>query len=464
MEKNQPLANTLARVLVQPSGTAFCKAQLGDTSIIVPGACYDWLADNIANNIAIDLGDITSNDLNADSANAANASATASSEAKASDQPPANSNSEHPLPVINAAELLKQPNRPVEFLVENIIPRDLVTGLFGDGGTGKSTMALQLAAAGALNMTWLGLPVARPFSTLYLSAEDNADICRERLHRIFGHMTGGNQDAYKQNMSRFWLLDATHGSGIDPLLASWVRGKGLRDTMLYRRIKKFVAEKRIDLFIVDSAADVFDEEIDRTAVRSFIRALHALDCTVLLLGHPSVSGMKEGRGYSGSTHWHNAVRARLYMYKPADRRGNITDEDARVIDMPKSNYGPSGQQLRVRFDREKLVFVPEGQSGGDPTAAREKREQGAQQRFLELLRLFDRTGQSVSPKPSKTHAPTVFAKHPENKKHDTFTKQELECAMQKLLADNQIEIIVDGPPSRQRQHIRIVTDSHDDAN
>lgn len=50
----------------------------------------------------------------------------------------------------------------------------------------------------------------------------------------------------------------------------------------------------------------------------------------------------------------------------------------------------------------------------------------------------------------------MFVRHPDNKKHDTFTKNELECAMQKLLADNQIEIVVDGPPSKRRQHIRIV--------
>jgi hypothetical protein len=380
MEKHEPSSDALARVQGKSTASTRRKTYLDDTPIFVPEACYDWLADNIASNIAIDLGGSTSNDLNVDSADAANASATASSEAKVSDQPPPSSNSEHPLPVINAAELLQKPAKPMEFLLENTIPRNMFTGFFADGGAGKSTMALQLAASGALNMPWLGLPVARPFSTLYLSAEDNADICRERLLRIIEAMTGGDHNTYKQSMSRFWLLDATHGSEIDPLFASWLRGKGLSETRFYRRIKGFIAEKHIDLFIIDSAADVFDEEIDRTAVRSFIRALHALRCTVLLLGHPSVSGMKEGRGYSGSTHWHNAVRARLYMTKPSGGKDRVGDDDARVIDMPKSNYGPSGQKLRVRFDREKLVFVPEGQSGGDPDAGRQEREQGAQQR------------------------------------------------------------------------------------
>jgi len=459
MEKHDFGLASLERFPGKPTDTTYRKITMGDKPIVVPEACYDWLGGIIASKIDIDAGALTRLDTR-NGRITSDASATASIEAKVSDRSSANANSRHRLHVINAAELLQKPPKPMEFLVENTIPRNMVTGFFADGGTGKSTMALQLAAAGALNLPWLGLPLARPFSTLYLSAEDNADICNERLHRIVRHMTGSDKETC-QRMSRVWLIDATHGTGIDPLLASWVRGKGLCEKPRYQQTKTFIAEKGIDLFIVDSAADVFDEEIDRTAVRGFIRALHALGCTVLLLGHPSVSGKNDGRGYSGSTHWHNAVRARLYMTKPSAGKDKVADEDARVIDMSKSNYGPSGQQLQVHFDRQHLLFVPDGQFDCDRGAEREKRERGAQQQFMELLQLFDRTGQSVSPKPSKTYGPTVFARHPENRKNDNFTKQEMECAMQQLLANGEIKSVVEGPPSRQRQHIRIVTESED---
>lgn len=459
MEKHDFTPSSLERLPSNPTDTPHRQITMGDTPIFVPEACYDWLGGIIASKTDINAGALTPLHTR-NGRNNIDPPATVSTEAKASNRLSANARSKRRLHVINAAELLRQPAKPMEFLVENTIPQNMVTGFFADGGTGKSTMALQLAAAGALNMPWLGLPLARPFSTLYLSAEDNADICNERLQRIVRHMIADDKD-YRHRMSQVWLIDATHGKGIDPLLGTWVRGEGLRKTPLYHQIKTFITENGIDLFIVDSVADVFDEEIDRTAVRSFIRALHALGCTVLLLGHPSVSGMKEGRGYSGSTHWHNAVRARLYMTKPSSGKDKVGDEDARVIDMPKSNYGPSGQQLQVHFDRQHLLFVPDGKSGGDPSAEREKRERGAQQKFMELLQLFDRTGQSVSPKPSKTYAPTVFARHPENQKNDKFTRQELECAMQQLLANGEIKSVVEGPPSRQRQHIRIVTESED---
>lgn len=420
-----------------------------------------------SNNAPDNPGDICDrkHDTGAKSTEHANPEGGPSPKATATNQSSDSSSVDQRLAVINAPDLLQQPNRPIEFLVGNILPRGTVALLFGDGGTGKTTAALQLAVSGALGSPWLGLPVTRPFKTLFLSAEDNADILRERLHRIVTYETGGDEEACAR-LASVWFIDATHGSGIDPLLASWRRRNKLETTQLYSRIKAFIAEHGIDFFIIDSAADVFDEEIDRTAVRSFIRALHGLGCTVLLLGHPSVSGMKDGRGYSGSTHWHNAVRARLYMYKPSRRSDARSDDDARVIDVAKSNYGPSGHRLRVRFDPDQLVFVPEGESGGDPGAERERREKAAQQRFLEMLRLFDRTGETVSPKPSKTYAPTVFAGHPANQKNGKFSKQELEYAMQQLLASEVVKIVEEGPQSKRRQRFCIVTDKQEceDAN
>ena len=65
------------------------------------------------------------------------------------------------------------------------------------------------------------------------------------------------------------------------------------------------------LIIIDPAADVFaGKEIDRVQVRQFITLLRAIaitaDCAVILAAHPSVSGMREGTGLSGSTAWATA--------------------------------------------------------------------------------------------------------------------------------------------------------------
>jgi hypothetical protein len=42
----------------------------------------------------------------------------------------------------------------------------------------------------------------------------------------------------------------------------------------------------------------------------------------MLLSHPSLTGINSGTGLSGTTGWHNSVRARMYFVRPKpDRRG-----------------------------------------------------------------------------------------------------------------------------------------------
>ena len=66
------------------------------------------------------------------------------------------------------------------WLVPGLIPSGTVTLLTGDGGTGKSLLALQLATACALGKPWLGKTVAGD-RALFVSAEDDEDELHRRL-------------------------------------------------------------------------------------------------------------------------------------------------------------------------------------------------------------------------------------------------------------------------------------------
>ena len=57
------------------------------------------------------------------------------------------------------------------------------------------------------------------------------------------------------------------------------------------------------------------------------------------------SGMNSGDGTSGSTHWNNAARSRLYFSSVKD------DDTLRELQVKKSNYGPKGETVRVRWQR-----------------------------------------------------------------------------------------------------------------
>src|SRR5258707_15601177 len=88
-----------------------------------------------------------------------------------------------------------------------------------------------------------------------------------------------------------------------------------------------------------------------------------VDGAVLLLSHPSMSGMNSGTGAAGSTAWHNAVRSRLYLTRPVRKPSNLSgdtpddegDPDERVLKTMKSNYGAIGGKISLRWDRG--VFV-----------------------------------------------------------------------------------------------------------
>ena len=83
----------------------------------------------------------------------------------------------------SAAELEGQPIPARQWLVDGLIPSGTVSLLGGDGGTGKSLLALQLAVAVATGGAWLGLPVTSG-RAIYISAEDDHDELHRRLSDI----------------------------------------------------------------------------------------------------------------------------------------------------------------------------------------------------------------------------------------------------------------------------------------
>jgi len=89
------------------------------------------------------------------------------------------------LDTVCAADLAGRPVPSRQWHVENVIPGRTVTGLSGDGGTGKTILAEQLAAATAGAGKWLGFRPS-PGPVLYLSAEDEIDELHRRLVEIAG--------------------------------------------------------------------------------------------------------------------------------------------------------------------------------------------------------------------------------------------------------------------------------------
>jgi RecA-family ATPase len=326
-----------------------------------------------------------------------------------------------------------------QWLVPGLIPQRTVTLFSGDGGTGKSLLALQLSVAATAGTGWIGKSVKQG-NALFLSAEDDDDELHRRLEDILSSEGRDYDDVAGLTLRSL--------AGEDALLA--VESQlALMETELFNALERRAANDMPGLIVIDTLADVYPaNENDRAKVRQFIGILRGLAlrqrCAVMLLGHPSLTGLNSGSGTSGSTAWHNSVRSRLYMSRIV-QDGYEPDTRKRVLSVKKQNYGETGAEFSMTW--QSGVFIPDVvETGLDRLAASAK----AERVFLKLLRLFTDQGRRVNHAGGPNYAPKLFGEHPAA---EGMTKRVFKTAMESLLHAEKIRIEAEGPASRRVTYI-----------
>ena len=252
---------------------------------------------------------------------------------------------------------------PREWVVKDWIPAGTVTLLSGDGGTGKSLLALQLMYAAATGTNWFGIPVPK-LRSLGVFCEDKYDELHRRhadVAAAAGYTFGNPYDD-----AIIWPRN-----GCENLLATYDKGKPER-TPFFVRLSEEIIGRRTELLILDTLADTFGgNEIIRAEANHFIKAIcgglirtasgHGVVLTVLLLGHPSQAGKGNGSGESGSTAWNNSVRSRLYLTKLL--QGGQPNE--RVLTRMKANYASAGPDQSINLIWHDGVLGTPFNKGGD---------------------------------------------------------------------------------------------------
>lgn len=348
------------------------------------------------------------------------------------------------LDFINPTVWYGKPIPARQWYAADLVPMRQVTIINGDGGVGKSLLALQIAAAGAMGVDTLGM---EPSSgrTIYVGAEDEAEEFHRRLCDI-----AAASDKGLNALGDFRLLSLADS---DALISVPDKAGNMKPTPLFAKIVDFACTFSPRLIVFDTAADLFGgEEIKRSQVRQFIAELRklaiGLDCAVILLAHPSVQGMQSGTGSSGSTAWNNSVRSRLYLTKGE----KDADPDMRILKTMKANYGTTGGEIKLRWKDGAFVL-----DDGKPSAGAALVNAKAERVFRDVLSALNRDGERVAKTKGLNYAPKVMAERPDA---SGMSAKILEGAMLRLMAAGELRVVMEGPPSKPRQRLILTSEDY----
>ena len=296
-----------------------------------------------------------------------------------------------PLPFIDMQpwDSTAAPSRP--WAVTDRIPINQPTLFSGEGAAGKTLVELQLCVAHVTGRDWLG-GMPEPGPAIYYGAEDDSDELHRRLTAIAEHYGVKFSDLIAGGLH---LLSF---AGADAVLAIPDRQGKVQPTPLFDRLLEAAGDIRPRHIGIDATADTFaGNEIDRSQVRQFVGLMRKLaiaaNGSVVLLAHPSLTGISSGTGLSGSTAWHNSVRARMLLKTPSrDSNDDQSASDLRELSFLKNNYGPLAESIVLRFRNG--LFLPEA---GQSTLEKLARDQKVDETFLDVLGKLIKQNRPVSP-------------------------------------------------------------------
>ena len=212
-------------------------------------------------------------------------------------------NPDYKSPVLSVVDPLTLAGQPIperRWIVPGWIPHGAVTMLGGDGGVGKSLVAMQLATACATGNPWLGQPAMR-CKVLAVFCEDDAAELHRRQDAINRH--------YGIEFSDLKQLKWAPSVGDDAVMMAFDYDKGA-STEYFQQVHDAAQKFGAQLIILDALHDFFaGNENARPQARRFINLLRslALDCdgAVVLCAHPSLAGLLSRTRFPWTQNWLN---------------------------------------------------------------------------------------------------------------------------------------------------------------
>lgn len=345
------------------------------------------------------------------------------------------------LELISAASWEGKAIEPQEWIIEGMIPSLTTTSLAGDGGLGKSLLAMQAMTCCATGKIFLTHDTVK-CKTIGLFCEDRENQLHERQSRINDH--------YKLSYADVADVNYMPRVGQDNALVQVSYDK-IEPTPFYHDFRECVLDTQAKLIVIDTAADTFmGNENIRTQVRFYVQMLNGLandaKGAVLLLVHPSISGLASGSGTSGSTAWSNSVRSRWYLEKHQAQEDEEPDPNLRILSQKKSNYS-AVKSLGQELIWEEGVFDLKLDQGG---FIRKLEISNLSKKCLEVIEHYHSQNINLSIyENAKTYAPKMI----KQKMGGGHPYDDIKLAFNQLLDNKSIVNAPFGPPSRGMSRI-----------
>lgn len=325
---------------------------------------------------------------------------------------------------------------PLEFIIEALVPRGMVTLLAADGGAGKTLLMQLCCTCVCLGQEFLGKKVI-PGGTVGVFAEDPDSVLHNRQIRINEQLNVDMESMWRSNMASYQGY----------LAFLWDEGK---TTPFFHELEQQLAtlndQNKLSLLVLDNSALLFNgEESTRREVTQFINALNGLatrlNIAIILSTHTSKSyDNSPSRAASGSTAWVNAARSVLRLNKDTD--------DQAILKLIKANHTAPGEEIPLIWNNG--VLTAEKKAYGT-LAAIEARTQ--EQAFLEMFSELTESGYTLCPGNSSPYYPPKLMLALNTAQQKRLKKSQLERIMGELLRKKALKIEPYGPPSRNKQRV-----------
>lgn len=194
-----------------------------------------------------------------------------------------------------------------QFLIDQLLPENSDTIIFGDGSSCKTYVAYGMALDVALGGKFCGFPVKQG-AVLILDYETGQAMAKLRLKRLL------------------------RGAGFDPIILDdlpihYIDAEGVPLAELRESLKAAIGRHDVRFLIIDAAGDACGGEPEKAGVvLSYFNACAELKVTRLHIAHVTNSEMEvSAKRPFGSRYWHNRARRTWFVKRDQEEESDTVD-------------------------------------------------------------------------------------------------------------------------------------------